>query len=84
MDIRIIVGDNIRGFRHKLDYTQEKLAEHADLHINYISSVERGERNLGLLNLIKIGKAMKIKPHLLLVKNSYRLTSKELEKELLP
>ena len=72
MDIRIIVGDNIRGFRHKLDWSQEKLSVRAGLHINYISSVERGERNLGIINVVKIAKALKIDPHILLVKDSYR------------
>ena len=72
MDIRKIVGHNIRGFRHKLDFTQEKLAILSDLNINYISSVERGERNIGIVNLIKIGKALKIEPHLLLIPESYK------------
>ncbi len=70
MDIRIIVGDNIRGFRHKLDWSQEKLSVRAGLHINYISSVERGERNLGIVNVVKIARALKIEPHLLLIKDS--------------
>jgi transcriptional regulator with XRE-family HTH domain len=72
MDIRIIVGDNIRGFRHKLDWSQEKLSVRAGLHINYISSVERGERNLGILNVVKIAKALKVDPNLLLIKDSYK------------
>jgi transcriptional regulator with XRE-family HTH domain len=71
MDIRTIVGDNIRGFRHKLDWSQEKLSVRAGLHINYISSVERGERNLGIINVVKIGKALKIEPYTLLIKDSY-------------
>jgi transcriptional regulator with XRE-family HTH domain len=74
MDIRIIVGDNIRGFRHKLDWSQEKLSVRAALHINYISSVERGERNLGIINVVKIAKALKIEPHVLLIKDSYKKT----------
>ena len=75
MDIRIIVGDNIRGFRHKLDWSQEKLSVRAGLHINYISSVERGERNLGIINVVKIAKALKIDPNTLLVKDSYKESS---------
>jgi transcriptional regulator with XRE-family HTH domain len=74
MDIRIIVGDNIRGFRHKLDWSQEKLSVRAGLHINYISSVERGERNLGIINVVKIAKALKIDPNILLIKDSYKST----------
>jgi transcriptional regulator with XRE-family HTH domain len=75
MDIRTIVGDNIRGFRHKLDWSQEKLSIRCGLHINYISSVERGERNLGIINVVKIAKAMKVEPHMLLVADSYKNTS---------
>ncbi len=71
VDIRKIVGNNIRGFRHKKDYTQEKLSELAGIHINYVSSVERGERNVGILNIAKIAKALKIPPHVLLMPESY-------------
>ena len=84
MDIRIIVGDNIRGFRHQLDFTQEKLSVLAGLHINYISSVERGERNVGIVNIVKIAKSLKIKPHLLFVENAYKLSPTELKQRLLP
>jgi transcriptional regulator with XRE-family HTH domain len=72
MDIRTIVGDNIRGYRHKLDFTQEKLAIRSGLHINYISSVERGERNIGIENVTKIAKALKIEPYKLLIHDSYK------------
>lgn len=34
--------------------TQEELAERANLHANYVGSVERGERNLSLFNIWKI------------------------------
>lgn len=71
MDIRTIVGDNIRGFRHKKNYTQEKLSVLSGLHINYVSSVERGERNVGIVNIVKIAKALKISPERLLIPHSH-------------
>ena len=38
--------------------TQEQLAEVADLHPNYVSSVERGERNISIVNIEKIARAL--------------------------
>ena len=38
--------------------TQEKLAEGAGLHPNYISSVERGERNISIGNIERISRAL--------------------------
>jgi len=49
-------------------WSQEKLAEKADLHRNYASSSERGERNVSLKNICKIAKALGIKPSELLKK----------------
>lgn len=39
--------------------TIEKLAEAADLHHNYVGSVERGERNIALENIVALTKALK-------------------------
>ena len=60
------VGDNIRIYRSKLAITQEKLAHEAGLHRAYIGQIERGEKNLGLINLEKIAIALKIRPSKLL------------------
>jgi len=46
--------------------SQEKLAERADLHWTYIGGIERGERNVSLLNIVKIAKALQITPSELL------------------
>ena len=59
-DINERVGLNIRKIREERGLTQEKLAEFADLHRAYIGQIERGEKNVGLKNLERIAKALKV------------------------
>lgn len=72
MDIKIIVGKNIRGFRNKLGVSQEKFAELADINRSYVGDVERGKFNLSIATLYKIAKALKVEPGVLFVKDSYK------------
>lgn len=60
--IRIAFGQSVRSKRHEMGMTIEQLAEAADLHHNYIGSVERGERNIALENIIALAKALKCSP----------------------
>lgn len=53
-------GLNIRKYREKKGWTQEQLAFEANLHRAYIGQIERGEKNIGLQNLEKIAKALKV------------------------
>lgn len=55
-----VIGHRIRDFRIEADLSQEKLAFACDLDRTYIGSVERGERNISVLNLNKISKALKL------------------------
>lgn len=54
------VGINIRKYRDKKGWSQEQLAFEADLHRAYIGQIERGEKNIGLINLEKIAKALNV------------------------
>ena len=53
-EILRIIGGNIRKHRNMKGWSQEDLAFECDLHRTYIGSVERGEKNITILNLIKI------------------------------
>jgi transcriptional regulator with XRE-family HTH domain len=54
------VGSNIRQARNEKGLSQEALALAADLDRSYIGGVERGERNISILNLKKIAGALNI------------------------
>lgn len=54
------LGDRIRERRTELGLTQAELAERCELHRTFIGSVERGERNVSILNLVTIARALRI------------------------
>jgi transcriptional regulator with XRE-family HTH domain len=54
------LGKNVRARRLDLGVSQETLADLAGLHRTYVGAVERGERNISLLNLIRLSKALRI------------------------
>jgi transcriptional regulator with XRE-family HTH domain len=58
----LIFGDTVRKLRHDKGLSQEKLAELSGLHRTYIGGIERGERNIGLLNIIQLAKALGVVP----------------------
>lgn len=56
------IGDRLRELRYRMDLTQEKLGEKADLHYSYIGQVERGDKTPSLKSLLKIAQALNISP----------------------
>lgn len=53
-DIKNKVGARIKQLRNKIKISQEEFAERAGLNRTYITSLERGQRNISLTNLDKI------------------------------
>jgi len=62
----IAIGAAIRLRRETLGLSQEELGSLASFHRTYIGSVERAERNITILGLIKITEALQLEPHELL------------------
>jgi transcriptional regulator with XRE-family HTH domain len=54
------LGQRIRQIREEKKLTQVMLAERSGLHRTFIGAVERGERNLAILNLRVIAKALRV------------------------
>jgi len=44
----------------KRKWSQEKLAEESGLHTTYLSGIERGRRNVGMENIVKVARALKV------------------------
>lgn len=56
------LGANVRKFRENLGLSQEELAERCGLHRTYVGSVERGERNVSLENIVLLARAVNQSP----------------------
>ncbi|HMJ91558.1 MAG TPA: helix-turn-helix transcriptional regulator [Candidatus Acidoferrum sp.] len=54
------LGLNVRRAREAKEFTQEKLAEKANLDPTYISGIERGLRNPGIKNVARLAKALSL------------------------
>lgn len=61
------LGFRLREMRTAAGLTQAQLAGKCGLHRTFVGSVERGERNLALLSLRRIAKALRVSPGELLV-----------------
>ena len=59
-------GERVRELRTKKGLSQEELAELSGLHRTYISSLELGKRNVSLINIHALAKALGVTPDKLL------------------
>ena len=60
MDIRKQFGFKIKTLRIQKSYSQEELAFKASIDRTYISDIEKGERNVSILIIEKLSKALEI------------------------
>ncbi|SEL19438.1 helix-turn-helix domain-containing protein [Ectothiorhodospira marina] len=57
-----VFGENLKRIRLLTGMTQEQLAERSGLDRTYVSSVERGKRNISLNNIFKLAEALDVTP----------------------
>ena len=55
-----LYGSIIRALRQEAGHSQESLAEVCGLHRTYVGAVERGERNISLLNIVALARALDV------------------------
>jgi transcriptional regulator with XRE-family HTH domain len=60
MDVRLRLGRRIKQVRIDKGMSQKDLAYEADLDRSYIASVENGQRNVSIVNIEKIAKALNV------------------------
>ncbi|MBJ7532874.1 helix-turn-helix transcriptional regulator [Rhodomicrobium vannielii ATCC 17100] len=66
MDVRRLVGENVRRYRLAAGLTQEQVAERMGVDRAYVSSLEAGTRNPTVITLWHAAQALGVEVHLLL------------------
>ena len=56
------VGGTVRRLREAKRWSQEMLGSRSGLHRNYIGGIERGERNVGIVNIAKLAHTLGVRP----------------------
>jgi transcriptional regulator with XRE-family HTH domain len=74
MDMRVLVGENVRKVRLKRGLTQERFAEKSGFSQQYLSSLENGRRNPSIVTVYELATALGVS-HLELLKPSRRCKS---------
>lgn len=72
MDIKQVVGDNIRFIRQKRNLTLDDISILTKMSRTYINDVELSKNAITIVRLERIAKALKVDPALLMTKDAYR------------
>lgn len=67
MDMRVLIGENVRKVRLKRGLTQERFAEKSGFSQQYLSSLENGRRNPSIVTIYELATALGVS-HLELLK----------------
>ncbi|HAT7795437.1 TPA: helix-turn-helix domain-containing protein [Legionella pneumophila] len=68
----ILIGKQIRKIRREKGFSQEGFANIIEMNRGYYGTVERGEANVTVLNLLKILKGLGVTPNELFPTTTYR------------
>ena len=60
-EVLVRFGNRVQELRKQRGMTQEQLADAASLHRTYIGMIERAEKNITLINIEKVARALKVK-----------------------
>jgi len=69
IDIKVFFGRRLQEIRKNKNISQEELAFLSDIDRTYISGVERGKRNISIVNINKIAIALKVDIELFFTKD---------------
>jgi transcriptional regulator with XRE-family HTH domain len=65
-NLLILFGQRLRETREAAGLSQEALADLGGMHRTYVGSIERGERNVSLVNIVKLADALRVSPAVLI------------------
>jgi len=71
------LGDQIRSERYRKNFSQLSLSEKCGLHRSYIGLIERGEKNITVINCMKIANALGISLSELIARSEASLSSRD-------
>jgi transcriptional regulator with XRE-family HTH domain len=60
MDVRDRVGRNVQRIRREREFTQEDVSHRANVHQTFLSGLENGKRNVSIVVLERIAKALNV------------------------
>lgn len=65
-DVKVLFGTRLAELRKAIGWSQERLALESGMARSYLGGVERGQRNIALVNICKLADTLSVSPYILL------------------